>query len=246
MIIGSVAMKYHFEDFKRYPKDIDFVGKSSDYGSNRTIDGKRCEYLENPILEKYFPDSEYLNPNALLTLKMSHIFWDINWDKHMYDIQFMLKKGIKYDLNLFYELYDYWNEYHGKNKRSDLKMTASEFFDNAVACPYDHDFLHTLLAPVPAYTKVLKDGEEVDVSEYKFNTLPDKDKKALVQEEVMVMAYERFKKLHYKVAYSRMLKKFLMNHAPMWEALYIIENYVDLDTAPFNYFKHIDDQVANM
>jgi hypothetical protein len=46
-------------------------------------------------------------------------------------------------------------------------------------------------------------------------------------EEVQVMAWERFKKDKWYIGYSKMLKKFLINHAPMWEALFIIENWID-------------------
>ena len=81
--------------------------------------------------------------------------------KHMFDCQFLIDNGAHIIKELWYELYNYWNHYHTKNTRSDLKMTASEFFDNAITCEYSHDDLHTLLADPPTYTKVLQDGEEI-------------------------------------------------------------------------------------
>jgi hypothetical protein len=173
---------------------------------------------------------------------MSHIFWDINWDKHMFDIQFLINKGIAWDRKLFPLLYEYWNTVHGKNKRSDLEMSAEQFFDNAVKSEYDHDWLHTLLNPYPTFNKVLIG--EVEVCEHKFNNLKHEEKCNLVTEEVMIMAYERYKHLDFRVAYSKMLKKFIMNHAPMWEALFIIENYIELHRPKFNYYKIIDDGIT--
>ena len=95
LIIGSTAMKYHFPDFNREPKDIDIAVEQSDnLKSTREV-----EYLENPIIFKYIPEGqEYIDPDMLLTLKMSHLFFNINWDKHMWDVQFLLKKGCKYEL----------------------------------------------------------------------------------------------------------------------------------------------------
>jgi hypothetical protein len=65
----------------------------------------------------------------------------------------------------------------------------------------------------------------------------------LVREEVMVMAYERLSGRDYRVAYSWMLRKFLRSHAPMWEALFIVDNFPALLKIPFNYKKVLDDEL---
>ena len=67
----------------------------------------KIETLSNPILLQFcknnlFQISPYLNPDILYTLKMSHMFWDINWEKHMFDIHFLdqwIRKRV-YDLQL--------------------------------------------------------------------------------------------------------------------------------------------------
>ena len=100
-----------------------------------------------------------------------------------------------------------------------------------------------MLNPTPIYTKILKDGAEVDVSEEKFNKLTFEEKCDLVREEVMVMAYERYKNVNYMSAYSKMLKKFIINHSPLWEGLFIIENFIILHKPLFNYFKTISDKI---
>lgn len=238
ILIGSKAIKHWFPDFPRVPKDSDYLVLDKSRWNN--IPGKE-EYYENDIIYFKNKDSKYIDPNLLYTLKISHaIGWDINWEKHVWDIQWLKEKGCKLNEKLFYKLYNHWEQVHGKNKRSDLEMTVEEFFDNAIICEYKHDWLHTLLNPIPTYTKILKDGAEVEVDENKFNTLSYEEKCDLVNEEVMVMAWERYPKLNYRVAFTRMLKKFILNHAPIWEALFIIQNHKELHKPNFNYFKTIE------
>lgn len=234
IIIGSTAIKHWYSDFNRMPKDIDYATDEEKIKGSYGI-----EYLYNPVIFKY-SKGEYLEPNLLLTLKASHICWDINWDKHMWDIQFLLSKGNKIIKPVFWELYQFWNEYHTVNKRSNLTMSKEQFFTNAVN--YDtieHDNLHLLINPIPIYTKVLKDGCEVELDENKFNNLTFEDKLAFVKEEVMVMSWERYKSLFFKAAYYKMLKKFIRDHAPLFSLLFIIENYKTLIQINFDYFKTI-------
>lgn len=221
LLIGSAAIKHHYPDFPRTPKDLDYIGAGE---SSREV-----EYLSNPVLEHL---EGIALPEVLLTLKASHIFWDINWDKHMYDIVFLFEKGNEINTPLFYDLYNHWINIHGKNKRSDLTLSADEFFDNALK-EYDHDYLHTIINPSPTYLKVLKG--EVEPDEEKFNLLSHEEKEALVREEVYVMAYERMRHINYVSAYRKMLKKFIMHHAPIWEVFFILKNYRSLHKPLINY-----------
>ena len=232
VLIGSQAMKHHFPDFNRTPKDIDFATDVKTKG-NREI-----EMLYNPIVVEV-SKGEVISKEYLLTLKMSHLFWNINWEKHLYDVLFLQSKGVNYDKELFYRFYEFHNELH-KNNRSDLKMTSDEFFNNALKSEVEHDFIHTLIKEVPTYTKILKDGAEVEPCEEKYNNLSFEEKCSLVSEEVMVMAWERYSNERYLQAYYKMLKKFIISHAPMWEALFIIENFNSLYKAPFNFIKTIN------
>lgn len=236
LLIGSTAIKHHYPDFPREPKDIDYAVKDRQQLSLRNKNDLKQELLINPILGELDGIAE---PNVIYTLKISHLIgWNINWDKHMFDVQFLKKKGCYINMKLFQELYEMWNTIHGKNKRSDLEMSADDFFNNALQTP--HDYYHTILNPTPIYTKILKDGKEVEVCQNKFNNLTFEDKCDLVREEVYVMAFERYKQLDYRVAYSKMLRKFILGHAPIWEALFIIENYITLHKPNINYFKILE------
>lgn len=78
----------------------------------------------------------------------------------------------------------------------------------------------------------------------KFNQLTEKEKFNLVTEEVMVMALERYGNLYYKKAFNRMLKKFIISHAPIWEAIWIVQNHKELLTnIPFNFIEFLNNQI---
>lgn len=254
ILIGSGAIKWWYPDFPREPKDTDYIITNQTYNTKVNIVGdNKTELLLNPIIWNLYKDkfnkeaaisTIVLSPEHLLTLKASHLCWDLNWEKHMYDTQWLLKKGLKIDLELFWQLYNYWNEYHSQNKRSDLKMSKNEFFTNAIN--YDtleHDEMHKILNPIPIYTKVLKDNCEVELDENKFNSLSFEDKLEFVREEVMVMAWERYKSLGFQKAYNRMFKKFILSHAPLFSLIFIIENYIELSKPKFNFIKTIENGI---
>lgn len=238
-LIGSRALKEIFPNFKREPKDFDYLveTKQKSYVSN----GIHIEYHVNPILFNYISEHG-LDKHVLLTLKISHIFWDIFWDKHIFDIVFLYENGAKLIPNLFSDLYKYWSVVHGNNKRSDLKMTSDSFFDNDMNT-YDHDMLHTYINTNPTYFKVLKDNAEVEVDENKFNLLSFEEKLDLAKEEIYVMAFERLNKRSYRTAYTWMLKKFIINHAPIYEALFLIENYRKIHLPEFDFIKKINEEL---
>lgn len=236
-------MRHHFPDFNREPKDIDYAVEDAKYFTS----SREVEYLENPILFKYVKDNqEYIDPNMLLSLKMSHLFFDINWAKHMWDVQFLLNKGCTYDIALIVELYNFWKDFHPRHRRSNLEVSKDEFFTNAIN--YDnneHDILHTYINPVPTYTKILADGKDVEISEDKFNLLTLEEQLDVVREEVYVMAYERYKNYHFMIANAKMLKKFIMQHAPMWMFPFVVKNYVSLNRANINFINLIEKQFQN-
>ncbi len=248
ILIGSKAIIHHYPDFPRKANDIDYVMNEYEHFGCIKVPG--TEYIKNKVLTDLirtdFDQIHILEPHLLCTLKASHLFWNIKWDKHMYDLQFLLKKGNKIDEPLFWKLYEHWNEYHGANKRSDLKMSKEDFFTNKVN--YDtleHDETHKLINPNPIYARILKEGAEVDLDENKYKLLSKSDKLDLVREEVMVMAYERFDKLDYRFAYAKMLKKFIIAHAPKFTLIDILENYIELHRPPkFNFIKHIKNNIC--
>ena len=96
IMIGSTAIKHHFPDFPREPKDVDYA---VDYIDESRKSTKLCEYHLNPIIG-YF--NGIANPNLIYTLKISHLIgWDIQWEKHMWDVQFLKNKGCLLNKHFF-------------------------------------------------------------------------------------------------------------------------------------------------
>lgn len=255
ILIGSSAIKHYFPDFPREPKDKDYIiFEYQKFDIVPQLHNQKIEYFKNKVISDLYTDirkEQVIDINHLYTLKISHSFWDLpngSWEKHLWDIQWLKEKGCVFDVNLFYKLYTHWETVHGKVKRSNLDMSADKFFDNAITCPIEHDTLHAYLIEhfyfnqdKPTYTKMLADNAEVLTDENKFNQLTEQEKLNVSMEEVMVMAYERYSNLYYKHAFNKMLKKFILQHAPIWQALHIIQNHKQLLTnIPFNYIEHLN------
>lgn len=240
VLIGSKALNHHYPEWELK------INSDTDYAVDQLVKNKHfgIEYLYNPIITERYEGDSIITKDDLTTLKASHLMWNIQFEKHLYHLQFLLKKGNTIDSELFFKLYEFWNEYHSKNKRSDLKMSKEDFFTNAIN--YDenqHDEIHLMLNPTPIYTKVLKDGAEVELDENKFHNLSFEDKLDFVREEVYVMAWERWKDLQFQVAYSKMLKKFIISHCPLFALTFVLENYIELHKPKINYIKKINDEL---
>lgn len=230
IIIGSSALKHHFPDFPREPKDLDYATLTEEKSNTPTV-----EYLYNPILFKY-EDNTICGLDNLLTLKISHLFWETGFDKHLWDVLYLLDKGCEIKYDLLDELMSFWEDYLPKIKRSNLVMTKEDFFTNSVNEDTDeHDYLHTLLNPIPMYTKLLKDGSEVELDENKWVLLTHEEKNLVIWEETSVMAYERYPNLCYKKAFLRQLKANIMKHFPRYISLHAIKNFREIHITKINY-----------
>lgn len=245
MIIGSVALKASIPGKLRTPKDLDFVIEGDEPTKSEIRRAKlaakefgvtKIEYLKNPVLLKHCNNAAMIDPHDLLALKMSHLFWDIEYEKHLKDVCILRNYYSTSSEPLFQELYKYWETVHGPLKRSDLKMSKEEFFDNQLT-KYDHDELHEQLAKYPAYKKFLKDGEEVEICKNKWDTFYGGDRTNLIREEVMVMAFERYQEYNYLHAYNLMLKKYLQLHAPLFVARWAFMRYNVIYLPSFDFIK---------
>lgn len=240
ILIGSSAIVHHFSDYYRKVKDTDYAIKT---GNNYRKDG--CEFLLNPVLFKYENDN-VISPDNLLTLKVSHLFWDINWEKHIFDTIYLFEKGCKINKPFLKEMRGYWEVYNPKIRRSMLEMSKENFFSNAVNSDTDeHDKIHYILADIPAFAKILKDGCEVEVDENKWNLLSEQEKDEVVFEETAVMAWERYKTTPYKIAYMRQLKDNIIKHFPEFIAIHAIKKYKELRKPMYNFKIKIDDRLQN-
>lgn len=123
-------------------------------------------------------------------------------------------------------------------------MSKEDFFTNAVNKDVvEHDILHTFINPVPMYTRLLKDGAEVELDLSKFERMSYEDKLEVVREETYVMAYERFKNLYYKAAFKKMLKKCIIQHFPKEIAIFALTNYIELEIPKINFKNQIENGI---
>lgn len=248
ILIGSRAGRFHFPDFPREPKDIDYAWSGDKIVCEVLPSGMRKEmYPIPPVMEMCANDIGVISADDLYTLKVSHIFWDKKWNKTMYDIVWLQKKGCRLNEPLFYALYKHWEGVHGLAPRANLDMNVQEFFDNGIMDGHSHDNLHiALMNGEPAtYNKVLKEKDGVAIDEEKFWMLPYQDQLNIIREEVMVMAYERGVRQgrkDYRTGYSEQLKAWILHHGPSIEmALFAVRNFDVLRKPLINYKTQINE-----
>jgi hypothetical protein len=247
VLIGSKALNYHYPDYPiKENTDTDYAVDIPNLLSDKK---NNIEFLYNPIICNMYKNNpiKIISPDDLLSLKISHMFWDINFDKHMYHIQFLLDKGHQYDLDIINELKEYWLKVHPKIRRSNLVQSKEEFFNNNVNEDTEqHDHLHTLINPIPMYTLLLKEGSEVELDESKWGNLTFEQKCDVVFEESAVMAYERYtERTHYREAYRLQVKDNIIKHFPFYIAMFAIENYKKVYQPKINYRELINNKLWN-
>lgn len=226
LIVGSTAIKHWYPDFKREPKDLDLIDPETAKSSK---DVERLWIPEFQDLLDINNDEKYCDPDILLTLKLSHLGWDILWEKHVADVEFLFSKGCVPDQNLYNYLVKGWIKKHGKKWASLKGKDSNTFFEDAVRRKYNHDSIHDAVAVYdkPLYESLLYEG--VSCSEKGFNLLSDQDKILLVKEEVWVTALERYIipadfNCSFTSAYQKSLKKLATTMSSGWFKWFILSN----------------------
>lgn len=195
--------------------------------------GNKTELHHIPILWDYI-QSHPNDPNALFTLKSSHVFFHKQWfEKTIYDLYLMNSLGCKVIEPLFYDLYNFWCNKFGEPWRADFTKESSEFFDDAVSRENVHDQLHNLVSDPnlgqPAF-KFLQEPNQttVWVCPEKFKNCDEYIRHRVVIEEARTLALERdvlSGNLPNKtIAYQRWLKALIHRLSPLWMVPYIINN----------------------
>lgn len=234
LIIGSVAMKNLFDDF-REPKDLDYFSQKEPAflaAGYAVVDGFWHDKLEGTSLDR----NDMATLDELYTIKVSHSYWDLkngSWSKHIADIIFMQNHGAKLDLELHKLLYEIWVEVHGA-KKMNLAQAAGNFFDDAVKRIYVHDSIHESVAygDRPLYELLLKDGETVDMDPKKMWALDHETLVKLFREEIAATALERWMiPTNYKFspgrAYTMALRKTVTSLTRGKSARFIVTNIQD-------------------
>jgi len=247
LIIGSRAIQAWFPDFKRNPKDIDFISKTP--LMSREVQHYWVDSFQY-ILDNNKSDI-YVDPNFLLTIKTSHAGWDIHWEKTMADILFLKKQGCVVDKELYNRLVKDWIGVHGKKWASLKGKTSTTFFEDAVPRKYVHDDIHEAVAVYdkPLYENLIVEG--VNCSEKGFDKLSFEDKILMTKEEIWVTALERYHipsdfTCGHAAAYGKSLKKLATTMSSGWFKFFILDNFQHLtgckDKDYFEKFKQAESQ----
>lgn len=233
LIYGSTAIKYHFQNYSKEPKDLDVI-KQSDIEININSP-KRIEQYYLPEFEYIFKNNKdklYVDADFLYTIKMSHLSWNINWDKHMKDAIFLKENGCKLDKTLYDSLLIAWNRIHGK-KSVKMNVKNEDFFKANIKRRFNHEFLHEQFAfyDRPLNEKIRKDLNSPLCSETLWNNLSFDDKIKCALEEIMVLTAERFifvdeNKLSIKHAKIKTLKNMITSTTSGWFNLFLKENFI--------------------
>lgn len=237
--VGSRAAMKRVEGFKRTREpDFDMWFATQDEADHFKSQGKGYDASAMPehVLNAFQDASKrdgVATLDDLMTIKLSHLPYDINWHKHQADYLYFKKSGAKVNKDLYDIMKVHWRELFGNKPFLSLYRTKDQFFDDYVSKPYDHDWLHELVAypNAPVYSLCLKDGEQVAIDKQKFLSLPFDQQIKMFREETTVIAIERWMvnpackgQIRYPTAYARAVHKTITALTKGWASEFMCEN----------------------
>lgn len=240
IVVGSVALE-NYRMNRNQPKDIDYwvSGDSIPPFGDVTV-------MPEKILNLVPTFNGYATPDAVFTIKCSHLPWDIKWEKTKNDILWLKSHGCEVLTELHTELRKHWESVHGGKDFLSLNKPKEDFFNDHVTYLYDHDYLHEVVASPrePVYKSCLKDGEDVLIDRAKFDLLSFEDKVRMFREEVNVIALERWVlnphwngQVSWYEAYGLALKKTIISLTKNWANVFIVENLDKFVKPDYSYFR---------
>ena len=211
ILVGSKAAKIHIPTF-REGNDVDYWSLEKLWNCDSSIIPKEII----PLFEHDSLVNRCATLNDLLTIKLSHLPYDILWKKHLNDYLVFKKHGAQINRALYVALQQHWENVHGNKSFLSLYRTKDNFFDDYVEKEQEHDYLHELVAypDKPVYSRCLQEGQEVMIDWDKFLAMPFEQQIKMFREEVNVIATERWLiptkdsgKITFREAYSKSLHK---------------------------------------
>jgi hypothetical protein len=231
LIIGSMAMYHWFPD-ARVPADIDLLTPVEIKSSTPSVCLVDAQWHDvGDYIMEINKDKVFADPDVLFTLKVSHAHWNIKWEKTMYDVEFLRRKGCTLNMELYDRLFKVWTELHGK-KRVNMNKPMTEFFKDAVVREYDHEYLHELVAfyDRPLHERLRTDKSTAWCDRELFENLSAEDQLKTALEEMMATAIERSslkhgcKKSEVLTAMSRAHFQLCTSMTTGWFARFLILN----------------------
>lgn len=173
---------------------------------------------------------KYATPASILTIKMSHLGYDIKFQKTKRHILLLTGYGIQFIPELLEDLREHWKSVHGNKEFLNMNKGKDEFFTDFVDYKYDHDYLHELVAfpNVPVYSKCLKQDHEVLIDKDKFFNLSKDEQIKMFAEEISVIALERWiipgTIKSWVKAWNYSLRKTITSLTKGWATDFIVDN----------------------
>ncbi len=239
--------------FDKLPIDYDYIWDAveGEEGVYKIQTGSRFQYCRIPPIDRYknYGNTPTLHPDITYTLKVSHIFWEVQWQRQIHDIQQLKSEGCRIIPALFNDLYTHWSVVNEPIKRLPFSHESYGFLRRRKTNLISHDELHELIKVYrkPMYKYV--GNYPGDIDEHEFHKLSHADKLLVIQEEACVMAYERYIVTgmikNNRAAYQRALKVLIMKSCPLWMAVFILINYSELSTPHINYIEAIKQPKSN-
>ena len=249
ILIGSRALSFENDSFKiKQDADWDIISSEPIENFPEELQG-RYEWHDRNFLNNakfdafceptlYFIEGKqlwYLNLAGLAVVKRSHLWRDLDFDKHITHyhrfIDFPRSEWTQRMEALYQERLQLTKAAFPQ-RQPNLMQSKEDFFDDAVKKIYEHDYLHELVAfyNAPLYTRLLRSPELAWCDEDKWNSLTELEKDQCVAEETMVIAIERFLipgnwQMPPKLAYMKALRKVCTTLCSGWFRDHTIDNY---------------------
>lgn len=256
ILIGSRALKYWYPDLQlREGADWDIIDSASYYSRGdfrvevhpeRHLNNERVfdfmKYDDSGSLDGpgwvELPDGREVSVaplNVLAAIKRSHLWRDYQWDKHITHYNKYLRQHLDDSVQDFLKERTKLTKEAYPQGNPSLNQSNEDFFDDAVAKVYDHDFIHELAAyyDQPLYTRLKRDDSKAWCEKDLWEALSLEDKQKCVAEECYVIATERFLvrnnwNYSYKGAYLTALKKVCTTLTSGWFRDFAIDNHPEI------------------
>lgn len=243
MISGSSALMHYGIKLGEI-KDLDIICTE-----DRVSKYENCDIITVPeeIYNLLYNETGYITPDLVLTLKMSHLSWDVKWEKTKRHINILLNLGYKPNLEVYHSLKKHWETIHGSKSHLSLNKRKNVFFNDFVTYVVDHDYLHELVSHPnePIYKRCLKDNEEVLIDYNKFLRLSFDEQLRMFREEITVIAIERYLinpsnlgKFTWMQSWNLALKKTIISLTKNWATDFIIHNLFEFSKPEYSYFEY--------
>ena len=241
MIIGTTALAYHGIHL-REPADVD-VMYSINIDSNDDV-----IVMPQDIMNMIPHKNSHATVDAVYTIKMSHLGWDIKWRKHYNDVMKLQHLGAELIEPLYVALLAHWARVNGNNPNLCLYKKKGDFFNDAVPYVYDHDWLHKVVSSPhnPAYMTCLQAGQDVMIDKGRFDSMPLWKQLRMFKEEVTVIAAERWLlnpnckgKYHWRQAYFLSLHKTITALTKGWATDFMLKHLDFFSKPDYTYFSNL-------